>query len=153
MKALENRIPPPILMILVGAAMWGLSHLPPHVPLSPALRIAVACGVASVGVLFLAAGFLAFRKAGTTIDPVNIERASTLVSSGIFRVSRNPMYVGFTALLLGWSVYLAGAWAFVGPVFYVLYITRLQIVPEERAMLQRFGSQYIEYRSATRRWL
>lgn len=133
--------------------MWGLALIPPSLPLGPNLRLVAACTFAITGVGFLCAGFVAFSRARTTIDPVNIDRASALVTSGVYRVSRNPMYVGFTAILLGWSIFLTGAWALAGPVAFVWCITRLQIIPEERAMLKRFGGKYAEYRLSTRRWL
>lgn len=153
MKFLENRIPPPILVLAFGAAMWPLAQLPPKLPLDHGPRLALAIGLAALALLALFSGLLAFRKARTTIDPVNIQRASSLVQSGVYRLTRNPMYVGFAGLLLGWAILLTGAWALLGPIAFVAYITRFQILPEERAMLHRFGAAYAVYRSRTRRWI
>jgi len=75
------------------------------------------------------------------------------VSSGIFRVSRNPMYLSMAFALLGWAVGLGRPWLVVGPVVFVLYLTRFQIRPEERALAEKFGPAYEDYRRSTRRWL
>ena len=89
----------------------------------------------------------------TTISPVDLESASALVTSGVFRFSRNPMYVGFTAMLVGWAVCLAAPWALVGPVAFVLFTNRFQIIPEERVMRDKFGQAYDDYQAQVRRWI
>jgi hypothetical protein len=93
------------------------------------------------------------RAVGTTINPVAIDTASILVTSGVYRISRNPMYVGLTSVLAALGVGLGSGWALVGPVVFVLFITRFQIVPEERVMLAKFGAEYGAYRDTVRRWL
>ena len=81
------------------------------------------------------------------------ERASALVERGIYRHTRNPMYLGLLCLLLGWTLAL-GQWAaLLGPLVFVVYITRFQIVPEERVLLAHFGAAYDDYRQRVRRWL
>jgi protein-S-isoprenylcysteine O-methyltransferase Ste14 len=150
---LENRLPPPIVCMLTALAMGALAWTTPNLPVDPFWRIGIAAVIALLGLFVGASGFLAFGRAKTTIDPVNIDRASALVTGGIFRFTRNPMYVGFTLLLLGWAVYLAAPWAFVGPVVFVLFITRYQIAPEERVMLAKFGAAYADYQARVRRWI
>ena len=94
-----------------------------------------------------------FWRNKTTINPVDLESASALVTSGVFRFSRNPMYVGFTAMLVGWAVCLAAPWALVGPVAFVLFTNRFQIIPEERVMRDKFGQAYDDYQAQVRRWI
>jgi len=94
-----------------------------------------------------------FWRNKTTISPVDLESASALVTSGVFRFSRNPMYVGFTAMLVGWAVCLAAPWALVGPVAFVLFTNRFQIIPEERVMRDKFGQAYDDYQAQVRRWI
>ena len=89
----------------------------------------------------------------TPLDPVHIDRASTLVTSGVYRVTRNPMYLGLTVLLLAWAVFLAAPWTLLGPVVFALFISRFQIAPEEHAMREKFGVQYEAYAARVRRWL
>lgn len=87
------------------------------------------------------------------IDPVRIDRASQLVTGGIYGITRNPMYVALTLLLVSWAVWLGGTWVWAGPILLFLWLDRYQIRPEERAMTARFGGEYLRYRSQVRRWL
>jgi protein-S-isoprenylcysteine O-methyltransferase Ste14 len=98
-------------------------------------------------------GSWAFRKAKTTVSPINPEKASSVVTGGIYSYTRNPMYVGLTAVLVGWAVWLSVPWLFLGPVAFMLFVTRFQIVPEERVMSSKFGRDYDDYRKRVRRWL
>jgi protein-S-isoprenylcysteine O-methyltransferase Ste14 len=150
---LDNRIPPPIVTLIVGAAMWGSSLLSPVLHLTPAIRFGGSAITALIGFSILATGFITFVRSRTTIDPVQIDRASSLVTGGIFRITRNPMYVGFATILLGWAMFLSAPLAALGPVAFVLFTTRFQIIPEERAMRSKFGWEYEAYRSRVRRWI
>ena len=105
------------------------------------------------GVLVAAAGVIEFRRAQTTVNPMAPEAASALVTRGVYRFSRNPMYLGFALALLGWAVFLSNAAALVGIVAYVWYLTRFQIVPEERMLEGKFGPAFETYRRSVRRWL
>jgi protein-S-isoprenylcysteine O-methyltransferase Ste14 len=106
MKSLENRIPPPFVVFLVGATMGAASMLTKALPVPVGVRATVGLAIAAFGISFVARGFRTFRAAGTTIDPVNIDRASALVTTGVFGRSRNPMYVGFATMLVGWAAFL-----------------------------------------------
>jgi protein-S-isoprenylcysteine O-methyltransferase Ste14 len=75
------------------------------------------------------------------------------VTGGIFRYTRNPMYVGFTSLLVGWACYLSVPWLLFEPIAFAIFITRFQIIPEERVMSVKFGQDYTDYRQRVRRWL
>jgi len=75
------------------------------------------------------------------------------VSSGIYAVTRNPMYVGLLLVLIALAIFLSSPWTLVGPAAYFLYIGRFQIAPEERALTALFGTEYTEYLSKVRRWL
>lgn len=108
--------------------------------------------LAAVGAAFDVAGLVAFRRASTTINPLHPERASALVTGGVYRITRNPMYVGLAFALLAWAAYLGSPWALLGPVAFVGYITHFQIVPEERILRARFA-QFDAYAARVRRWL
>jgi protein-S-isoprenylcysteine O-methyltransferase Ste14 len=153
MRALELKVPPPIVTILMAAAMWGLSRVLPRADLAGDYRLLIAIGIAVLGLSAMAAGVLAFRKARTTVSPIRPDTASTIVSTGIFGVTRNPMYLGMTLILIGWAVALSAPWLFIGPVAFALYITRFQITPEERVLSAKFGPAYETYRKQVRRWL
>ena len=153
MKWLEAKIPPPVVAMVIGAAMWGVSRLAPLLQIPSAVRLWVAIAIFVVGIGFSAAGVIAFRRARTTVNPTKPDKASSLVSSGVYRITRNPMYVGLSCALVAWVVFLGSAWALLGPVAFVLYIGRFQITPEERALEKRFGGAYADYRAKVRRWL
>lgn len=150
---LEKRVPPLLLVLIVGAAMWGTATLTSPVPLNDVLRKVAAGVLFVVGALFPAAGLVAFRRARTTVDPRTPEASSALVCDGIYRYSRNPMYVGFALWLLAWGVYLGSGWGLLGVVFFVVYMSHFQIAPEERALRALFGDQFRAYEQRVRRWL
>ena len=153
MRALEHRIPPPLLMLLIAAVMALALRSEAPAFLAMGWRWGLA------GLFFIAAGVFAFPaitafgKAGTTIDPVQVDRASTLVTTGIYGVTRNPMYVALSLLLCAWAAWLAQPPALIGPIAYALFITRFQIIPEERVLTAKFGQAYTDYRQSVRRWL
>ncbi len=150
---LEAKVPPPAVAAAIAVAMWGTSQLAPLLQVPGALRLGAAAAIVSVGIGFSAAGVLAFRRARTTVNPRKPEKATSLVSSGVYRITRNPMYVGLGCVLVAWAVFLSSAWALLGPVAFVLYIGRFQIAPEERALAKVFGSKYADYQARVRRWL
>ena len=153
MHALELKVPPPIVALVIAIAMWFLSRLPPWPEVLPVARMLAAVGLAAVGAAFSLSGVLAFRRARTTVNPLKPESASSLVSSGVYKVTRNPMYVGMFFLLLAWAAFLWSAWSLLGLLGFVAYISRFQIVPEERVLAGLFGAEYAKYKECVRRWL
>src|SRR5258708_29935645 len=142
MNALENKVPPPIVALLIGTAMWAAARWSPLREGESPLRLVTAYCLAGLGILVAALGVLAFRRAKTTINPVKIEAVSSIVTNGIYLYTRNPMYVGLAVLLAGWAVHIAVPFVFLGPLVFVLFITRFQIIPEEPPMTSNFGGQY-----------
>jgi protein-S-isoprenylcysteine O-methyltransferase Ste14 len=153
MRSLELKVPPPLVALAVGVVMWCVSGLAPIVLLPTWARIAVASVVALAGGAFSIAGLVAFRRAKTTVNPMKPASATSLVSSGVYRFTRNPMYVGLLLVLVGWAVFLSSAWVLFGPLFFLLYIGRFQIAPEERVLAAKFGAEFDRYRGQVRRWL
>jgi protein-S-isoprenylcysteine O-methyltransferase Ste14 len=153
MTALENRIPPPVLCAVLAILMGGIAWAAPAVDIPAVARFGLAGAFALIGVACAAPAFTAFSRAKTTINPVDIEAASALVSDGIYRYTRNPMYVALSALLAAWAAYLGTAWAFLGPVVFIAFLTRFQILPEERVLQAKFGAAYADYRARVRRWV
>jgi protein-S-isoprenylcysteine O-methyltransferase Ste14 len=153
MRALELKIPPPVVALLVGAAMWfAVGAIVAH-ELPFRARLVAFVAIALAGGAIALAGDLEFRRARTTINPFKPENSTTLVMSGIYRFTRNPMYVGLTLVLVGWAAFLWSAWALAGPVIFVFYITRFQIMPEERVLSAKFGAAYAQYAARVRRWV
>ena len=150
---LEHRVPPPIVGAIAAALMLGVAWVAPALTLSLPWRLPIAVVIAVAG---LALGLVAvghFRRARTTVDPLNPGKASALVAGGIYRFTRNPMYLGMATLLLAWAVYLSNVAALAGLALFVAYMNRFQIEPEERALKARFGEEFEAYCRRVRRWL
>jgi protein-S-isoprenylcysteine O-methyltransferase Ste14 len=148
---LENRIPPPAIGLLAGAAMWGIARITPLVEVPYLQQLALMAAVIGVG--FVVAGILSFIRNKTTVNPLTPQKATSLVTSGVYRITRNPMYVGMLFILVSWGLFLSSAWALIGPLVFLLYMNRFQIEPEERALAALFGSDYSDYKKRVRRWL
>ena len=153
MQLLELKVPPPAIAVLLGVAMWFASRFGPSLELPLLFRSITFAVIALAGGATGLAGNLALRRARTTPNPFKPQDASSLVTTGIYRLTRNPMYLGLLLVLLGLASFLCSAFALLGPVAFVVYITRFQIVPEERVLLAKFGVAYSEYLARVRRWL
>jgi protein-S-isoprenylcysteine O-methyltransferase Ste14 len=133
--------------------MWSIAGLGPRLSIAAGPKYLTVAALVAAGLAFSLLGIMAFRASRTTVNPLNPERASALVTGGVYRITRNPMYVGMAFVLLAWAVNLASVLPFLGVVVFVLYITRLQIVPEERVLKDLFGDAYSRYAARVRRWL
>ena len=153
MHALELKIPPPLVALLIAAVMWGISLVTPSADVPAPIRVLAAIAIALAGLATAISGVVAFRRAKTTTSPLKPETTSSLVISGAYRFTRNPMYVGVALVLLAWAVFLSSIWTLLGPLAFILYITRFQIIPEERVLAGIFGPAYSAYQAKVRRWL
>ena len=153
MKSLELKIPPPLVTLLFALLMWAVARLAPVVEMQAGVRTVSAIVLALAGVAISFAGMRLFRRASTTVSPTRPQAASTLVTTGIYRVTRNPMYLGLVCVLVAWAVFLSSAWSLLGPLGFVLYMTRFQIKPEERILARLFGPTYSAWCARVRRWL
>src|ERR1051326_9397396 len=106
MKSLELKVPPPLVAVIVAAAMWGIARVTPRLEVAMVYRVWAGMVVAATGALFSIGGVLAFRRARTTVNPMKPESASSLVDSGVYRITRNPMYVGLLLVLVAWATFL-----------------------------------------------
>jgi protein-S-isoprenylcysteine O-methyltransferase Ste14 len=153
MNALELKVPPVAQVVITAAAMYGISKIMPSLqfPFSGSTVLAVGLGV--IGLSLGIMGVAQFRKAQTTPNPQALEKVSSLVTSGIYRYSRNPMYLGLVLILLGWAFYLSHFLAFMLLPVFILYMTRFQLQPEERMLARKFGKPYQAYLNKVRRWI
>jgi protein-S-isoprenylcysteine O-methyltransferase Ste14 len=153
MHRLELKIPPVAVFVVAGALMWAFARALPELALPVPGAAIVAAVVAAIGVALGVAGIIAFRREGTTVHPVHPEKASAVVSEGVYRYTRNPMYLGLALLLLAWAVWLGNLVAIACVPPFIAYMTRFQIQPEERALLEKFGPDFGRYMESVRRWL
>jgi protein-S-isoprenylcysteine O-methyltransferase Ste14 len=150
---MKLRIPPLLQASIFGLISWALAVLVPQASIPLSWLNLVAIGLLVIGLAILLAAVLDFSRSETTVNPLEPEQAETLVVSGLFRFTRNPMYLGMALVLSAWALYLANALAIIGPVLFVASITALQIKPEEEVLGKIFGQDYAEYRKRVRRWL
>ncbi len=153
MQGLELKIPPVAQTLLIAALMLALSLSGFTLSIAIPGKIWIAGIAGLAGSIISLLGVLAFWQVKTTVDPRIPTKASQLVNSGIYQLSRNPMYLGFLLALIGWAVYLSNATAFFLLPVFILYMNRFQIKPEERFMLEKFGSEYEIYKTKVRRWI
>lgn len=153
MNRLENRIPPPLVAAAFALAMGAVARwLPAASATFPGQAWGAAVLVAA-GLGVIAVSVLQFARARTTVNPLDPAAASALVTEGIFQLTRNPMYLGMALILAGWGCWLgngAGALLVAG---FVASITRLQVIPEERALRAHFGERFDAYAAQVRRWI
>jgi len=153
MQWLELKIPPLLVWFAFAGAMLGMARFAPGLSFTLSAAPAIALALAALGGVVALAGIFAFRNNRTTVNPLSPSTASVVVTTGVYRISRNPMYLGFLMALAGWAVHLSNVGAILLLPAFVAYLTRYQIKPEERALLAKFGSEYSQYMSRVRRWL
>ena len=152
MPSLESRVPPPAIMLVMALVMWLIARAAPSLHFEIPAHNWLALVLVSVGFVTGILGVVTFRKAKTTVNPLK-PHASSLVTWGVYAISRNPMYLGGLIMLLGWAIFLSNALAFLFLPVYVLYLNRFQIAPEERVLTSLFGETYVAYQARARRWL
>lgn len=156
MNSLELKIPPLVLVLIIAADMWLLSWIFGSwlelgwLFLTPPVLLWLSI---AFGVLLPVLGVFEFRKHKTTVNPMQPKESVAVVKSGVYRFTRNPMYLGFFFLLLGFALWLGNLVAFVMLPVYLWFLTRFQIIPEERILLDNFGKPYADYMQQVRRWI
>jgi protein-S-isoprenylcysteine O-methyltransferase Ste14 len=152
-QALELKVPPLAVGFIIGALMWLSKRVVPVFGFEFPGRRLLAMLISAAGIIIIAMGIVSFRRAKTTVNPMKPDTSSTLVVSGIYRRTRNPMYLGFLLVLVGWATLLSNVLAFLFLPAFVLYLNRFQIEPEERALASLFGEAFASYRARVRRWI
>jgi len=152
MSFLELKVPPLVVGFVCFVGMWFCPAVLIF-PMSSTARWTVFGILFLLGFALLATGARLFIKAQTSLSPTTPTEASSLVVSGIYRFTRNPMYFGGFVMLLAWALWLAKFSTCFFLAFFVLYLTRFQIIPEERVLRVRFGAEYDGYTKRVRRWV
>ena len=153
LKFIELKVPPPIVVLIFGYVMWVLHRCFPvfhsHLHGGKVISISIAAIAIILGCLALSQ----FVQWKTTVNPMKINNASALITTGLFSISRNPIYIVDLLLLFSWVIWL-GQWVNIALLpFFIIYLNRFQIEPEERVLKKIFGAKYEKYCSATRRWI
>ena len=153
MNALELRIPPAAVFAAAALLMGLIASALPTLRFAVPGHLVLAVAVMVVGGMIGVAGILAFNRAQTTIHPMKPGEATSLVTTGIYTRSRNPMYLALLLGLLAWAIYLGHPVSLLLLPGFVLYMNRFQIIPEERALEAKFGADFKAYCARVRRWV
>jgi protein-S-isoprenylcysteine O-methyltransferase Ste14 len=153
MSKLELKVPPVVVALIIGGISWLLAATGLELPFPFSIRLVLAAMFLIAGIGIAVAGVVEFVRAKTTVNPHRPRHTSVLVTGGIYRYTRNPMYVGMAGVLTAHAL-ARGGWATWLPVAgFVAVIDRVQVQPEEAALGARFGDEYEDYRRRVRRWL
>ncbi len=150
---MNTKVPPPIVGLCVAALMMMVNRLLPDLQLNIAAFRWLAIVLVVVGLSIELYSVALFFKSRTTVNPLKPENTNSLVTSGLYTYSRNPMYFGMLLLLIGFAFWLGNPVTVVIPALFVWYITRFQIKPEERVLGELFGDQFTQYCARVRRWI
>lgn len=153
MSRLELKVPPDVVWVIVASLMWVASARTPRLGIPATARSGTAVVLTVAGVVLMALARAALGEAETTGHPIASEETTALLSTGVYGVSRNPVYLGMLLVLLGWAVLLSSPVALVVSGAFVLYIDRFQIAPEERALSAALGRPYADYLERVHRWV
>lgn len=151
--SMNNLIPPPLVVAIIGAAMWGVDRWLAFGRFEFAWQRPLALALLIAGLLLMVVAVISFVSAKTTVNPLKPSRASSLITTGAFKYSRNPIYLGDLLVLVALAVWLGNVVNVALLAVFVWYLTRFQIIPEERALTSLFGESYVQYCSRVRRWL
>lgn len=152
MSKLSLKIPPLVQGVIAILLIWLFDYYMPIYSVDIIFQGVVALIMICMGGLIGVFGVIEFIKMRTTVDPRYPKKASRLVVSGMYKYSRNPMYLGILLVLLGTSVYLGSISSFIVTFAFVMYINKYQISPEEQSLTQKFGENYKQYLQQVGRW-
>ena len=146
-----KKIPPPILVLILVSFNYfsskkiDLIHLPNQDLISIIILL--------IGLLILTNPIFKFIKSKTTIDPIKFKKVNKLIISGIYKYSRNPMYLGLLMIVISTSIFFLNIFSITTPLLFYCWINRFQIKREEIFLTEKFGEEYMSYKIKTRRWI
>ena len=148
---MKKRIPPPLIAMLCVLIIFLSKSIFPSFAFSYKLQLGIF--VSTIGFLLLIVSIKSFIDNKTTINPLNLKKSTYLVTSGVFRFSRNPMYLGMLLFLLGAAIIFNIIGGLIISILFIFYMNFFQIIPEEKALENLFGKNYRNYRKTVRRWI
>ncbi|HHF2881076.1 isoprenylcysteine carboxylmethyltransferase family protein [Vibrio antiquarius] len=153
MRKLELKVPPVAVFLLVILLMYGLTVLVPSLNISVPFVEVVVGGLTLLSGYMGIAGVYEFHKVKTTVNPVKPDTASSVVRTGVFSFSRNPMYMALLLLIIAIGLWWQHLSVVLCSIVFVSYMNRFQIKPEERVLERLFGEEYVDYKNHVRRWI
>jgi len=149
---MKLKLPPPVICAFFGGLMYLLAKFLPVGDFNFFGRRSLMYGLVGLASVLSIVSILHFFKSKTSLDPMVPGKATKLVTKGLFRFSRNPMYLALLLALLAWGIWLGNAFNTLLAAGFVAYMNRFQIIPEEEALQQLFGKEYQDYCKRVRRW-
>ena len=145
-------IPPPVQGVIAAILMWAIAKFVPalNTPFNGSLNLALVVGAFGLAIEFMA--LFMFLQAKTTVSPLAPQKTETLVVNGLYKYSRNPMYLGLAFLLIAYAIWLSNPLSTLVILGFVRWITKFQIEPEEEILREKFGNEFIEYQDRVGRW-
>jgi protein-S-isoprenylcysteine O-methyltransferase Ste14 len=150
---LELKIPPVIVLLVLAIMMWISAKNFPFLTLNFDFNVVIAAVVAVFGCGMVMVGSHSFHRVGTTVNPMKPEATTSLVMEGVYRFTRNPIYLGLAMILSSWGVYLSNLSSLIFVCLFIIYMNHFQIRPEERMLHKLFGARFERYKHQVRRWL
>jgi protein-S-isoprenylcysteine O-methyltransferase Ste14 len=150
---MELKIPPILIVLMAATFMWGISKMCSFASIESEVAGPLSLMMLIVGLALNIAAIVSFRNAKTTMNPMKPKSAARVVNDGIYKLSRNPMYLGTLFILLSWFIWLGNFINLPVLPFFVWYITKFQIIPEEKALEELFPKEFKSYKSKVRRWI
>ena len=145
------KIPPPLIVLVLIVSIYFSSKKIDLINIP--LQMEISIFILSAGILIFLNPVLQFIKSKTTVNPIQFEEVNKLVTSGIFKYSRNPMYLGMLMIVLSTSIFYLNIYSILTPLLFILWINKFQIKREEEFLIEKFGDEYLSYKKKTRRWI
>jgi protein-S-isoprenylcysteine O-methyltransferase Ste14 len=152
-EKLELKLPPVVQVLICFGLIYLTSFYLPQLEGYSLEKLILSLLLGFTGLWITLSGVWKFKSSLTTVDPRDPSKSNQIVSDGIYSISRNPMYLGMLLCLIAWSVYLGSLFSLAFSILFVCYMTKFQILPEERILKEKFGKEYIEYTQRVRRWI
>jgi len=150
---MKLKVPPAVQTLIFSFSMWVIDKYFILGDFTFNGQKITAKIIFSFGILLTILAIWSFKKAKTSSDPTNPSKATTLVTHGIYKYSRNPMYLTILIVLFSWMIALGNIFNIIILIIFVYYITTYQIKPEEEALTKLFKNDYTNYCNKVRRWI
>ena len=145
------KIPPPLIVLTLIISIYFSSKKIDLINIP--FQLEISFFILSLGILVFINPVLKFIKSKTTINPIQFEETNRLVTSGIFKYSRNPMYLGMLMIIISTSTFYLNIYSILTPFLFIFWINKFQIKREEAFLTEKFGKEYLSYKNKTKRWL
>ena len=148
---IKTKFPPPLVALTFGFLINYTKNIFPKIEIKNEIIFGSLMIIS--GLIIILSAIILFKKYQPTITPLNPSNATKLITDGIYKFSRNPMYLGLLLVLLGISIILNLTGGFFLIPLFILYLNLFQIIPEENAMVDLFKDEFLEYKKKVRRWI